>query len=81
MQRPVIASDLSAEAQRAKAEAKRSNTAVVIPGWSEGPDPESRDSGFDAIESALCADPMASPRNDVGDVACFARSDGKFGIA
>jgi len=21
---------------------------VVIPGWSEGPDPESRDSGFDA---------------------------------
>src|SRR5436305_4802079 len=28
---------------------------LVIPGWSEGPDPESRDSGF-----ALCA-----PRNDV----------------
>jgi hypothetical protein len=25
-----------------------SRTAVVIPGWSEGPDPESRDSGFDA---------------------------------
>src|ERR1700723_780566 len=23
-------------------------TPVVIPGWSEGPDPESRDSGFDA---------------------------------
>jgi len=21
---------------------------TVIPGWSEGPDPESRDSGFDA---------------------------------
>jgi hypothetical protein len=21
---------------------------IVIPGWSEGPDPESRDSGFDA---------------------------------
>jgi hypothetical protein len=23
-------------------------TSTVIPGWSEGPDPESRDSGFDA---------------------------------
>jgi len=22
---------------------------IVIPGWSEGPDPESRDSGFDAL--------------------------------
>jgi hypothetical protein len=22
---------------------------TVIPGWSEGPDPESRDSGFDAL--------------------------------
>src|SRR5436190_7212048 len=30
----------------------------VIPGWSEGPDPESRDSGFDAF---------ASPRNDGGE--------------
>jgi hypothetical protein len=28
---------------------------AVIPGWSEGPDPESRDSGLDAF---------ASPRND-----------------
>src|SRR6185437_2436106 len=28
---------------------------TVIPGWSEGPDPKSRDSGFDA---------GASPRND-----------------
>src|ERR1700733_718671 len=28
---------------------------TVIPGWSEGPDPEFRDSGFDAA---------ASPRND-----------------
>jgi hypothetical protein len=26
----------------------RSNPTFVIPGWSEGPDPESRDSGFDA---------------------------------
>jgi len=28
---------------------------AVVPGWSEGPDPEPRDSGFDAF---------ASPRND-----------------
>src|SRR5690349_10482906 len=26
----------------------RAFLATVIPGWSEGPDPESRDSGFDA---------------------------------
>src|SRR6267142_2911604 len=32
---------------------------AVIPGWSEGPDPESRDSGFDAF---------ASPRNDGVDL-------------
>src|SRR5438105_10967538 len=32
-----------------------STVPIVIPGWSEGPDPESRDSGFDAF---------ASPRND-----------------
>jgi hypothetical protein len=29
-------------------ERQRSNPSAVIPGWSEGPDPESRDSGFDA---------------------------------
>src|SRR5215475_10025402 len=34
---------------------QRETTRAVIPGWSEGPDPESRDSGFDAD---------ASPRND-----------------
>jgi len=28
---------------------------LVIPGWSEGPDPESRDSGFDA-------EPVIGPR-------------------
>src|ERR1700752_3679632 len=27
---------------------RRSGDKTVIPGWSEGPDPESRDSGFDA---------------------------------
>src|SRR4051812_12310529 len=27
---------------------RRSKPSFVIPGWSEGPDPESRDSGFDA---------------------------------
>src|SRR5882672_10458234 len=27
---------------------RRSNPDAVIPGWSAGPDPESRDSGFDA---------------------------------
>src|SRR6186713_2092100 len=27
---------------------ERSKVIAVIPGWSEGPDPESRDSGFDA---------------------------------
>src|SRR6267142_4732479 len=32
---------------------------AVIPGWSEGPDPESRDSGFDAD---------ASPRNDGNNI-------------
>src|ERR1700722_1880783 len=29
-------------------ERTRSNPDLVIPGWSEGPDPESRDSGLDA---------------------------------
>ena len=33
---------------RVTAEAAR-NSDSVIPGWSEGPDPESRDSGFDAM--------------------------------
>jgi hypothetical protein len=33
----------------------RSNLPFVIPGWSEGPDPESRDSGF----------ALRAPRNDV----------------
>src|ERR1700722_12937560 len=39
----------------------------VIPGWSEGPDPESRDSGLDAefiIGPANRRDPVVSPRND-----------------
>src|ERR1700732_1308276 len=40
---------------------------LVIPGWSEGPDPESRDSGFDALHrpgmtACLLDDPSPHPR-------------------
>ncbi len=40
---------------------------IVIPGWSEGPDPESRDSGFDASHrpgmiEAVVISPRPSPR-------------------
>ena len=32
----------------ARSAATKQSNFPVIPGWSEGPDPESRDSGFDA---------------------------------
>src|SRR5882672_4664149 len=38
------------DALRTFARARRLASLVVIPGWSEGPDPESRDSGFDASQ-------------------------------
>src|SRR6267378_3799104 len=43
------------------------SAAIVIPGWCVAPDPESRDSGFDAelvIGPANRPDLLASPRND-----------------
>src|SRR5260370_18016252 len=39
-----------------------SNPGFVIPGWSEGPDPESRDSGFDASHRpGMTATPSPPP--------------------
>src|ERR1700722_20602265 len=42
----------------------RSNLTSVIPGWSEGPDPESRDSGFDALHrpGITAAEPLTRRR-------------------
>jgi hypothetical protein len=36
---------------------------IVIPGWSEGPDPESRDSGFAPSKSAV-----ADLDNDIAEL-------------
>src|SRR6267143_4923587 len=48
---PVLRPSLRANGareMRARWQAPRSSPDTVIPGWSAGPDPESRDSGFDA---------------------------------
>jgi len=52
----------------------RSVVRFVIPGWSEGPYPESRDSGFASIGAAPCADPLDAPRNDGENYAVAALS-------
>src|SRR5215218_10465683 len=48
---------------------------AVIPGWSEGPDPESRGSGFDASHrpgTTVLVRCFASPRDDGGyDISFF----------
>src|SRR6187399_2192550 len=36
----------------------------VIPGWSEGPDPESRDSGFDAAHRPGMTTQLSNPTTD-----------------
>src|ERR1700730_14933073 len=44
------------------ASAKQSHSVSVIPGWSEGPDPESRDSGFDASHRPGMTNSTKKPR-------------------
>ncbi|QDW39472.1 hypothetical protein FFI89_021415 [Bradyrhizobium sp. KBS0727] len=46
---------------------------LVIPGWSEGPDPESRDSGFDASHRPGMTSRFA--RNDAGYQQRLSRAD------
>jgi hypothetical protein len=53
----------------ARSEATK-QSCTVIPGWSEGPDPESRDSGFDASHRPGMTEDklLRSARNDEKDV-------------
>src|SRR5438034_2664449 len=42
---------------------------IVIPGWSEGPDPESRDSGFDAAHRPGTTSLIHNPYRQRADAA------------